>query len=111
MDNIKYYNDSLAYDFEMFMPKTAVKPEPLDNIVVMPVIERDENRQVIQDNNNFCITYCVFDDFKSYLNFIEDKMPVRKSVSHRRTLPACVNGITQDDYILIWQRFQGLVRE
>ncbi len=36
MDNIKYYNDSLAYDFEMFMPKTAVKPEPLDNIVVMP---------------------------------------------------------------------------
>ena len=36
MDNIKYYNDSLAYDFEMFMPKTAVKQEPLDNIVVMP---------------------------------------------------------------------------
>lgn len=23
MNNIKYYNDSLAYDFEMFMPKTA----------------------------------------------------------------------------------------
>ncbi len=22
MDNIKYYNDSLAYDFEMFMPKS-----------------------------------------------------------------------------------------
>ena len=36
MDNIKYYNDSLAYDFEMFMPKTAVRNEPLDNIVVMP---------------------------------------------------------------------------
>jgi hypothetical protein len=82
-----------------------------DNIIVMPVIERDENKQVIQDNNNFCITYCVFDDFKSYLNFIEDKMPVRRSVSHHRTLPASVNGITQDDYILIWQRFQGLARE
>ena len=37
MDNIKYYNDSLAYDFEMFMPKTAVKQKPLDNIVVMPI--------------------------------------------------------------------------
>jgi cell division protein FtsL len=36
VDNIKYYNDSLAYDFEMFMPKTAVRNEPLDNIVVMP---------------------------------------------------------------------------
>ena len=36
MDNIKYYNDSLAYDFEMFMTKTAVKQKPLDNIVVMP---------------------------------------------------------------------------
>ena len=31
MDNLKYYNDSLAYDFEMFMPK-----EKKQNIVVMP---------------------------------------------------------------------------
>ncbi len=36
MNNIKYYNDSLAYDFEMFMPKPAKKAEPQDNIVVMP---------------------------------------------------------------------------
>lgn len=36
MNNIKYYNDSLAYDFEMFMPKEAKKPQPKDNIVVMP---------------------------------------------------------------------------
>ena len=36
MDNLKYYNDSLAYDFEMFMPKTAPKSSPRDNIVVMP---------------------------------------------------------------------------
>lgn len=35
MNNIKYYNDSLAYDFEMFMPKTA-ETEKRDNIVVMP---------------------------------------------------------------------------
>ncbi len=35
MDNLKYYNDSLAYDFEMFMPRaTASKRE--DNIVKMP---------------------------------------------------------------------------
>ena len=36
MNNIKYYNDSLAYDFEMFMPKPAKNAEPKDNIVVMP---------------------------------------------------------------------------
>ncbi len=35
MDNLKYYNDSLAYDFEMFMPKEK-KQQNRDNIVVMP---------------------------------------------------------------------------
>ncbi len=38
MNNLKYYNESLAYDFEMFMPKTASKPQPKDNIVVMPKV-------------------------------------------------------------------------
>lgn len=36
MNNTKYYNDSLAYDFEMFMPKTAEESEKRDNIVVLP---------------------------------------------------------------------------
>ena len=36
MNNIKYYNDSLAYDFDMFMPKTKKTEEVKDNIVVMP---------------------------------------------------------------------------
>ena len=35
MDNLKYYNDSLAYDFEMFMPHPAEKPNK-DNIVKLP---------------------------------------------------------------------------
>lgn len=34
MNNLKYYNDSLAYDFDMFAPKQ--KSSPRDNIVVMP---------------------------------------------------------------------------
>ena len=34
MNNMKYYNDSLAYDFEMFMPRTAEKESA--NIVKMP---------------------------------------------------------------------------
>ena len=36
MNNLKYYNDSLAYDFEMFAPKTAERLKSRDNIVVMP---------------------------------------------------------------------------
>lgn len=35
MDNIKYYNDSLAYDFEMFMPREKKAQKP-DNIVKLP---------------------------------------------------------------------------
>ena len=36
MDNMKYYNESLAYDFEMFAPKTVNTPKNRDNIVVLP---------------------------------------------------------------------------
>ena len=35
MDNIKYYNDCLAYDFNMFMPRPAVREEK-NNIVKLP---------------------------------------------------------------------------
>ncbi len=34
MNNYKYYNDSLAYDFELFMPKT--KSVNTDNVIKMP---------------------------------------------------------------------------
>ena len=34
MDNLKYYNESLAYDFEMFMPKPKEKEN--DNIIKLP---------------------------------------------------------------------------
>ncbi len=46
MNNMKYYNDSLAYDFEMFMPKTAEREERRDNIIAMPrVAERKRVRR------------------------------------------------------------------
>ncbi|MBO4467779.1 MAG: hypothetical protein J5766_00625 [Clostridia bacterium] len=35
MNNIKYYNDSLAYDFSMFMPREEKKRDK-DNIVKLP---------------------------------------------------------------------------
>ena len=36
MNNLKYYNDSLAYDFERFMPRTNTAPAQKQNIVAMP---------------------------------------------------------------------------
>ena len=36
MNNLKYYNDSLAYDFEMFMPKPSRQQKPKDNIIEIP---------------------------------------------------------------------------
>ncbi len=41
MNNIKYYNDSLAYDFEMFMPRSNAAPRIRkdDNIVKLPKTE------------------------------------------------------------------------
>ena len=45
MNNLKYYNDSLAYDFDMFMPKTAEKVNRRDNIVVMPNVNSQKRRK------------------------------------------------------------------
>lgn len=39
VDNLKYYNDSLAYDFEMFMPRSA-EPVRKNNIVKIPETKR-----------------------------------------------------------------------
>lgn len=43
MNNLKYYTDSLAYDFDMFMPKTASNTR--DNIVVMPKVAQKKKQQ------------------------------------------------------------------
>jgi hypothetical protein len=48
MNNLKYYNDSLAYDFDMFMPKTAPE-ERRDNIVVMPQKAEKQNKRIVAD--------------------------------------------------------------
>lgn len=44
MDNLKYYNDSLAYDFETFMPRE--KRQKPDNVVKMPqTVRREKTRR------------------------------------------------------------------
>lgn len=49
MNNAKYYNDSLAYDFELFMPKTQHSPRA--EIVKMPKkkVNKAARRQARRD--------------------------------------------------------------
>ncbi len=43
VDNLKYYNDSLAYDFERFMPRTNTPKENKENnIIKLPRTERKQ---------------------------------------------------------------------
>ena len=44
MNNLKYYNDSLAYDFEMFMPKHEETQK--NNIVTMPASITKKRRKI-----------------------------------------------------------------
>lgn len=49
MNNLKYYNDSLAYDFDMFMPREKVEVLPeqpqKQNIIKMPRSNSNANRK------------------------------------------------------------------
>ena len=36
MDNMKYYKESLAYDFDMFMPKAQPQTREKDNVIKLP---------------------------------------------------------------------------
>lgn len=48
----------------------------------MPVVERDEQGTPIVEENNLKTIHCVFDDFHSYLIFIQNKGVVKKYVTH-----------------------------
>lgn len=39
MNNVKYYNDSLAYDFQLFMPKSNTVEKEKDNIITLPKVK------------------------------------------------------------------------
>ena len=79
-----------------------------DNIIMMPVVERDAQRLILDENGNLKIVRCVFDDFQSYLNHIECRLPVKRNISRWHSLPSCVNGLTADEYQDIWSRSQGI---
>ncbi len=49
MNNLKYYNDSLAYDFDMFMPSTAKKTRNEDNIIKLaPPKRKNKTRRAVR---------------------------------------------------------------
>lgn len=82
-----------------------------DNIVSMPVVERNERGIITDSSGQLQTVHCVFDDFQSYLNHIEKRLPVKKTISRWKFLPSSVNGLTADEYYAIWERGQGLDRD
>ena len=44
MNNLKYYNDSLAYDFDLFLPKEKPVAQPKENIIKMPVTKKQAKK-------------------------------------------------------------------
>ena len=62
MNNLKYYNDSLAYDFNMFMPKKQRETES-DNIVRLPKVKsRSKSRAATKrvSSYSFAVMVSVF---------------------------------------------------
>lgn len=75
-----------------------------DNMIFMPVVERKNNQIVLDDEGHLKTTKCVFDDFKSYLKFIQTRQDIQQDMQYRRILPHNLNGLPADDYIAIWNR-------
>lgn len=82
-----------------------------DNVILMPVIERDNQGVVLDREGKPKTIRCVFDDFRSYLNYIEQRLPVKRCISRWKSLPSSVNGLTMDEYQAIWMRSQGIEKE
>ena len=48
MNNLKYYNDSLAYDFDMFMPSKQKKSKNEDNIIKLAPKSKKRTRRAVR---------------------------------------------------------------
>ena len=82
-----------------------------DNIIIMPLVERDKANKPIIQNGKPKITHCMFDDFQNYLNTIDRRIGVRHDAALWMSLPVSVNAIPRDDYMAMWFRHQGLGRQ
>ena len=82
-----------------------------DNIIVMPLIERDENGQILFEDEKIKTTHCMFRSFKSYLDYITQRKPVCHGHECWMSLPANIDGLPRDVYEAIWFRHQGIVRD
>ena len=80
-----------------------------DNLITMPLVERDENGPILDDKNQLVTTECVFNNFQSYLTYLTRRLPVNHNTENCMSLPSIVNGIPTDDYSAIWFRHLGLL--
>lgn len=57
MDNSRYYNDSLAYDFELFMPKPAAATPTGGNVIKMPETKSHKKAKQITAINEVSVAF------------------------------------------------------
>ena len=82
-----------------------------DNIVVMPLVERNEDGSVALEDNKLKTTHCIFNNFRSYLSYIYRRQPVRHGHETWMSLPIDLDGLPRDTYEAIWFRHQGIMRD
>ena len=82
-----------------------------DNIVVMPLVERDDKGSVIMEDGKLKITHCMFNNFRSYLSYIQRRRPVNYGRECWMSLPVNLDGLPRDVYQNIWFRHQGITRD
>ncbi len=78
-----------------------------DNMVFMPLVERENGEVLLDKNGKLQTTKCVFDDFQTYLQFIQTRREVQHGMEYRRFLPGDVNALPVNDYMAIWHRQNG----
>ncbi len=79
-----------------------------DNMVFMPLVERENDKALLDEEGNVQATKCVFDDFKTYLAYIQTSKGVRHDMHYRRILPRDLNALPVEDYVAIFNRQRGL---
>ena len=82
-----------------------------DNIIAMPIVERDENGNPVIQDGKPQTTICMFDDFRAYLSHIERRVPVRHEGALWMSPPVSVNAIPREDYVAMFFRHMGWTRD
>jgi len=105
LKNYTYRDLTLQYGFARGVGGSG------DNVIAMPLVERDENGSVILEDGKLKITHCMFNNFRSYLNYIQRHQSVHHDCDCWMSIPSDLDGLPRDVYQRIWFRHQGIIQD